>query len=175
MATRTEGHAGRSPRLRRSIGALGAAGLAVLGTLHALTIEPAPRVRVLWRPDVSHEQRTTLEETYLLLNPRDQLPEGSVAYDLLDTSPANIRAIVLDPAIADTNDIERNAFSVPFDVDYGGEWMWLAHRLPGLRNTEARTGVIVALAALMVGGLVPDGARAWQVIRRARQRPKRRA
>jgi hypothetical protein len=136
--------------------------------MYWFTYEPAPRVRILWRPDVTAEQRAALERRYLLLDPRDLLPEGSLAYDLLDTSPANLRAIVADPAISDTNDIERNTLAVPFDVEYGGKWMWLAHRLPGLRKTWVRTAVILALAAMAVGGWAADAVRLWRMTRAGR-------
>ncbi|MBI3049030.1 MAG: hypothetical protein HYY76_12055 [Acidobacteria bacterium] len=155
----------RAPRLRRGIGALGFLGLTLLGLAYWLTYEPAPRVRVLWRPDLTAEQRAALEEKYLLLNRRDRLPEGSLAYDLLDTSPRNLRALVDDPAILDTNDIERHALVVVFDVDYGREWMWIAHRTPWLRDRRTRNVLILVLALMAIGGLAPDGARTWSAAR----------
>lgn len=151
----------------RSVGAASVAGLVLLGLAYWLTYEPAPRVRVLWQDEVTPEQRAELEREYLLLNGRDQLPEGSIAYDLLDTSPSNIKALVEHPAVADTNDIERHTFVVRFDVDYGNEWMWLADRTPGLRDAWTRAGLIVVLALMAVGGLAPDGIRTWHAVRRA--------
>lgn len=162
---------GRRARLaRRSVGATGAAGLVLLGSACWLTYEPAPRVRVLWQDEVTPTQRAGLERRYLLLNGRDQLPEGSIAYDLLDTSASNIKALVEDPAVADTNDIERHTFVVPFDVDYGGEWMWIAHRLPGLRHAWVRTILVIVLTMMAVGGWGQDALRAWRAVRRAWQR-----
>ena len=149
------------------IAAAGIAGLGLLGAAYGLTYEPAPRVRVQWQEDLRPEQRSRLERTYLLVNPRDPIPDGSIAYDLLDTSLTNIMALVEDPDVLDTNDIERNTFVVPFDVDYGGEWMWIAHRTPGLRDARVRTALIVVLMMMALGGLAPDGFRAW----RASQRP----
>lgn len=151
----------------RWIGAIGVAGLAALGATYWLTYEPAPRVRVLWANGVTPEQQALLEDKYLLRNGRDRLTEGSLAYDLLDTSRSNIQALVEDPAIADTNDIERHTFVVPFEVDYGGEWMWLAHRTPILRNPWIRTAVIAALALMTVGGLWVDALHAWRALCRA--------
>jgi len=156
-------------RLRRAVGLVGAAGLALLGAMYWLTHEPAPRVRVLWHAEVTAEQRTSLENRYLLRNPRDPLSNGSLAYDLLDTSASNLQAIVADPRIVDTGFIERNTLVVPFDVEYGGEWMWLAHRTPGLRHAQLRAIVIVALAAMAIGGLGSDLWRAWQAARRTQR------
>lgn len=152
---------------RRWIGALGALGLAAFGVAYWLTYEPAPRVRVLWREGLPAGQRAALERKYLLLNGRDPVSGGSLAYDLLDTSVPNLRALVTEPAIVDTNDIDRNTLAIPFDVDYGGEWMWIAHRTPGLRDATPRAGLLLLLLLMAVGGLAPDGVRAWRGVRRA--------
>jgi hypothetical protein len=151
--------------VRRAFGIIGAAGLLLLGAAYLLTVEPAPRVRVLWRPDVPPVQQATLAQKYLLLNARDRLPEGSWAYDLLDTGESNIRAIVTDPAILDTNDIERHTFAVRFDTDYGGEWMWIAHRTPGLREPGVRAALVLMLALVAIGGFAKDGRIAWRAMR----------
>jgi hypothetical protein len=130
------------------------AGLALLGLAYWLTYEPAPRIRILWRDGVTAQQRTTIERKYLLLNGRDPLENGSLAYDLLDTSRSNIKALVEDPAIADTSDVDRDTYIVPFITDYGNEWMWIADRTPGLRNAGIRTSVVAALLVMVVGGFV---------------------
>lgn len=173
METAARGERGRRVRRVRWIGITGVAGLACLGVTYWLTLEPAPRVRVRWADGVTATQRPSLEHKYLLLNPRDQMSSGSLAYDLLDTSMANIQALVLDPAIADTNDIDRNTFVVPFDVDYGGEWMWLAHRTPVLRDRWARAIVIVILTIMAVGGLRRDGVALWRAVGRRINREAR--
>jgi hypothetical protein len=134
------------------LGGLGATGLALLGAAYWLTYEPAPRIRVLWRDGVTAHQQAEIEERYLLLNGRDRIPGGSVAYDLLDTSRSNIKSIVEDPAIADTNDIERHTYVVPFETQYGNEWMWMAHRVPLLRENRVRTALISGLALMTVFG-----------------------
>jgi len=97
---------------------VGAGGLAALFAMFWLTREPAPAIRVRWRDDVTAAQQRALERAYLLADGR--APQGrSIAYDLLDTRSANIRALVLDPNVADTNDIDRDAYGVPFDTAYG--------------------------------------------------------
>ena len=154
----------RYTRLRRGIGFIGLAGLVCLGLTYWLTHEPAPRVRVLWVDEVAPAQRASLERKYLLLNPRDQMSSGSLAYDLLDTSASNIQALVEDAAIADTNDIDRNTYVVPFDVEYGAEWMWLAHRTPVFRDLRVRAVVLAALALMVLGGLGIDARDAWRAL-----------
>ncbi len=131
----------------------GLLGLSLLGAAYAFTYEPAPRIRVQWREDLRPEQRARRERTYLLVRPRDPIPDGSIAYDLLDTSAANIRALVNDPAVTNTGDIDENTFIVPFHTEYGESWMWVAHRTPGLRDARVRAWLTAAFAAMAVGGL----------------------
>ena len=141
----------------RYLGPIGVSGLALLGLAYWLTYEPAPRVRVLWRQDVTSEQQAALERKYLLLNGRDRFTEGTLAYDLLDTSRWNIRALVEDPAVADTHDIERDTYIVPLTTDRGGEGMWIAHRIPGLRDPPVRWAAIAILAVMAVVGFRREG------------------
>ena len=152
MTVGTQGER-RSGRMGLWLGTLGMAGLMLLGLAYAFTYEPAPRVRVQWREDVTAQQRSALERKYLLSSERDPIPHGSIAYDLLDTRQSNIRAMVEDPAVADTGDIDRDAYIVPFQAEYGEGWMWIAHRAPGIRDVRVRTSVIAALMIMTVSGL----------------------
>jgi hypothetical protein len=141
-----------SRRLSRWMAATGTAGLLLLGGAYWFTHEPAPRVRVLWREGVTAQQQEAIAQCYLLVNGRDRMPGGSEAFDLLDTSVSNVSAIVHDPGIADTNDIDRDTYIIPFETQYGSEWMWVAYRIPGLRETPVRTTLIAALALMAVFG-----------------------
>jgi len=144
------------PGLSRRLGGCGLALLALLGGAYLATREPAPRIRVLWRDGTTAQQQANLEAAYFLRNPRDRLPEGSLAYDLLDTSRSNIRRLVEDPAVADTGDLDRNAYVVDPETDRGGEWMWVAYRVPGLRAAWSRWMVVVLLAVSALVGLRRD-------------------
>ena len=152
MTVGTQGER-RAWRMGLWLGTLGMAGLILLGLAYALTYEPAPRVRVRWRADVTAQQRAALERKYLLSSGRDPIPHGSIAYDLLDTRQSNIRAMVEDPTVADTGDIDRDTYIVPFQAEYGEGWMWITHRTPGIRDVRVRTSVIVALMIMTVSGL----------------------
>ena len=143
---------GRAERIGWWCGALGAIGLMLLGLAYALTHEPAPRIRVEWHPNLTGQQRIALEQKYMLVSARDVIAHGSIAYDLLDTSRANIKALTDDPAVLDTNDIDREASVIPFDTEYGLGWMWVAHRTVGLRDARVRSAVIVAFVTMAVGG-----------------------
>src|SRR5688500_11833455 len=143
---------------RRVLSAIGLSGLAALGLSYWLTYEPAPAIRVRWRDDVTSARQAALERKYQLSNARAP-QRRSIAYDLLDTRQKNIRALVLDPAVADTADVDREAFEVPFDRAYGDRWMWIAHRTPGLRDARVRWTLIVAFFAMAVAGLRSKSAR----------------
>lgn len=131
---------------------VGLGGLAALACAYWFTYEPAPGVRVSWRPGIALEQQEALERKYMLSNRRGFVA-GSLAYDLLDTTHANIEALLKDPAVVDTNDIDDEWMRVRLGTDYGDEWMWIAHRTPLLRYDEVRWALIAMLAAMAVFGL----------------------
>lgn len=135
----------------RLLAAVGLGGLAALALTYWLTYEPAPAVRVQWREDVTPAQQVTLERRYQLSNGRAP-QDRSVAYDLLDTRRSNIEALVRDPAVADTNDIDRDAYDIPFDNSYGEIWMWAAHRTPVLRDARVRWTLIAVLLGMAIAG-----------------------
>lgn len=121
--------------------------LALLWAAYYLTNEPSPAVKVRWREGLSAERRAELERRYLLVS-REDAPEGWTRYDLLDTRRSNIAALVHDPGVVATTDIDRESMTVPFDVEYGRTWVWAAHRTPGLRLADVRRVVIGGLAGL---------------------------
>ena len=131
---------------------VGLGGLTALACAYWFTYEPAPGVRVSWRPGIALEQQEALERKYMLSNRRGFM-SGSLAYDLLDTTHANIEALLKDPAVVDTNDIDDEWMRVRLGTDYGDEWMWVAHRTPLLRYGEVRWALIVMLAAMAGAGL----------------------
>ena len=131
---------------------VGLGGLAALACAYWFTYEPAPGVRVSWRPGIALEQQGALERKYMLSNRRG-LMAGSLAYDLLDTTHANIEALLKDPAVVDTNDIDDEWARVRLGTAYGDEWLWVADRTPLLRSREFRWGLIVTLAGMAVFGL----------------------
>jgi hypothetical protein len=132
--------------------AIGLGGLAALAFAYWFTYEPAPGVRVSWRPGITIEQQTALERKYMLAGRQAPL-NGSLAYDLLDTTHSNIEALLKDPAVVDTNDIDDEWARVRLGTQYGDRWMWIAHRTPLLRYEEVRWALIATLAAMAVFGL----------------------
>ena len=117
---------------------------------------------------MSPEYQTFLESKYLLTDRVGPHPDArrSFGYALLDTRRSNIEALVKDPAVFDTNDIEDEAgeFYVRLGTGYSDRWMWLAHRMPVLRYAPVRWTLIL--------GLNSDGSsrRHWPVARVDRAR-----
>ena len=140
----------RAPAVRRAVwgATLAATGLLALGVAYALTYEPAPEIRILWRTGIAPQRRAELERQFLVVLPRPY--EDRLAYDLLDTRRSNIEAIVRERDVANTDGIRQADFAVPADHPYGMGWMWIAHRTPGLR----RAGVVEAVVATCLGMLV---------------------
>jgi len=89
----------------------------------------------------------------MLSNRRAPMPSGSLAYDLLDTTHDNIDALLKDPAVVDTNDIDDEWARVRLGTAYGDEWMWVADRTPLLRHREVRGALMLTLAATAAFGL----------------------
>jgi hypothetical protein len=72
---------------------------------------PGGRVHVRWQPAVDAATRQRLESQYRLADP-EQLDGLTWRYDLIEPRPDTIRAIVNDPAVADTHDINREAYAL---------------------------------------------------------------
>ena len=95
--------------------------LAAAGLLAALAIlnvhvsapppDDAPLIRVRWAASVDETQRLS-RELALRLRRGQPHAERTWDYDLLDTSPANIRALVTDPEVEDTDGIDRQRFRI---------------------------------------------------------------
>lgn len=144
-----------SLRRFRTLAGAGLGGLALMGLAYWLTLEPAPAIRVRWRDTLSAARQAELERRYLLAGGIAPMPEAprSLAYDLLDTSRHNIRNLVTDPDVADTNDLNRDEYFVRPNTKPGERTMWVAYRIPGLRNPLILRASIAALVILAVIGL----------------------
>lgn len=76
---------------------------------------PVP-VHVRWTRATTDAERASLEQRYQLT--RGEVTEGTTrAYRLADTSSANIRALVQDPHVEDTTNLNRVRFRPGFWVD----------------------------------------------------------
>src|SRR5919109_4241839 len=82
-----------------------------------LTFGPRPvYVNVRWAASVDDAERQRFEQRFGLTD--GELREGTTwGYALIDRSRVNIRAIVEDPAVADTHQIHRTAFRVGYFAD----------------------------------------------------------
>ena len=120
--------------------------LLALGIAYYLTYEPAPEVVVRWQEGTTWQRRTELERRFGLLRARD-LAEWTLWYDLVDIRPANIRALVEQPEVAETQGLDLETYTIPPDGPYGKGWMWIGQRLAILRHRGMVPGVVLVCAA----------------------------
>jgi hypothetical protein len=101
---------------------------------------PSP-IKVRWHPDLNDGDRAKLEHQYGLSNGRSD-DRTTFSYDLVDNSPAIVRALVNDPHVMDTHGINRGASSV--DVPWWDRW-----------------GEKVGVGRIAWGPFTREGAEAW--------------
>jgi hypothetical protein len=142
---------------------------ALAGTLYtgrkaAFGDRPAA-VHVRWAVTVDGGQRQQLEQRYSLTAPQ-QTDDRTFAYAITDVSGANIRALVLDPAVEDTHEINRTSYRVgffsprlPYATPYPSlpaamDVLALLSLVLGVAWTAVRGGV--ARLAEWIGHRIPD-------------------
>lgn len=132
---------------------VGLGALVSMRTAYMLTREPAPSIRVRWRDGTTTARRTWLQWKYRLVDPT--APQGlSYAYVLMDTRRSNIRALVKDPEVADTGDIDREQFDIPWATAQDSRrFMWVADRTPIVRQPLTRWTLFAALAGMVAAGV----------------------
>lgn len=95
---------------------------------------PVP-MHVRWSPSTTDADRAALEQKYSLT--QGEVTDGRTrAYRLADTSTGNIRALVQDPHVEDTADINRVRFR------------------PRFSNDPQRKLLVYSVAAGLVGAIV---------------------
>ena len=137
-----------------------------------------PRVHVRWQETIPDGERLRLQERYGLANGVPADAAGTWRYELRDTGSANVRALLRDPAVADTAYLDRasatptedRSLSVRVryplsDVLRSPRQLWPLHRslwlllaggaLLGAARSPARaTRRNVTVAALLIVGAV---------------------
>ena len=92
--------------------ALGGVLLAIAALVDVRTI--GPQVTIRWRDGITTQEREALEQRHDLRN--GEPVEDSVTgreYELGDRSRDNLTALVRDPAVDDTANIDRDAMTAP--------------------------------------------------------------
>jgi hypothetical protein len=122
-----------------------------------LTFGPRPvYVNVRWSADVDAAARQRLEQRFGLTD--GELREGTTwGYALTDRSRGNIRALVEEPAVADTHQIHRTAFRVGYfaqRLPYRTPRPWIPVALEMLSVLALALGC-VAIALGMAERLMP--------------------
>ena len=135
----------RSPRFARALGGLAAAFVLVTAVASAtlsLTWPVAPvDIHVRWTTSVTEVQRLELERRFGLIN--GQQSEGTTwAYQLTDTSTANIRSLIQDERVDDTEHLNRLRYRPEFAQD----------RSRQLLVYSVAIGAVGSLALLVLAG-----------------------
>ena len=110
------------------------------------TFGPRPvYVNIRWAAGGDAAERQRLEQRFGLAD--GELREGATwGYALIDRSRANIRALVENPAVADTHQIHRTAFRVGYSAQrlpYRGPHAWIAVTLERIALFGLIGGVLV--------------------------------
>lgn len=139
---------------------------AAYGTLRA-TFGPRPvAVNVRWAPGVDGTVRQYVERRYSLS--QGELREGRTwVYTLLDPSSANVRALVGDASVEDTQNIDRMAFRVTSSAPrrpYPSSRPWIPVQLRGLSILCLLIG-LVAVSLGLLERAVPGTTATWFVSR----------
>jgi hypothetical protein len=120
----------RAPRVnppRRLIA--GVVGIVLIAAAFTIRVPPppprtAPYIKVMWRPAVEAREQSAKEAAYRLLR-QQQHGERTWNYQLLDLSRENIRGLVTDPSVQDTDGLDRRAFRI------AAPWITIAERVTG--------------------------------------------
>jgi len=125
---------------RSSLLAAAAVVLVIAASLVTVTVT-GPRVSVRWQATISTADRLALEQRHDLRNGRqDNGDDTSVwRYELGDSSRDAVAALVNDPAVADTNYIDRSTFGVePSSMTVATRLPSILSRLPFPFSTDNR-------------------------------------
>ncbi len=149
---------------------------------------PGADVHVRWQASLGDAARRALEARYHLVDGQE-LETYTWRYDLTDPSRDNIRALVADPAVADTGDIDRPKYSLTpqttrtarrLRFSSGGDTLvvagdWVAMAMGGLAallvglglfgRAESPQGVVALFVHLLLS-LTAAARRIWATLQR---------
>jgi len=115
------------------------------------TLQPAGAgVQVRWAPGADAIAKQAAELRYRLLEGRE-LEGRTWSYLLADTSRENVRALVGDPAVEDTANIDRAAFRVDRDSTRGREPQSLRPQRTAALRVAVILASLVGIAAISLG------------------------
>jgi hypothetical protein len=125
---------------------------------------PLATVHVRWQPSIDQAARRQFETRFRLVDGR-RLDQDTWRYGLEDTSRSNIRALVLDPAIADTHYLDRSTYALDRSAPVVARPTRFPIAAPLLTRVVDWTAVVLlAFAALLLSGRHPAWIGAWQPI-----------
>jgi hypothetical protein len=110
---------------------------------------PGGRVHVRWQASIDQAARQRLESQFRLFDP-EPLEGQTWRYDLVDPRPEAIRAIVVDAAVADTHDINRERFTLEPAAVRTGRRLHFNGGDALVGTADMLAGALAVLAALIV-------------------------
>ena len=113
---------------------------AASGTAGSLSRSPEQKVHVRWADDVDDAVRREREQRYGLTKSARSEDLHTWSYVLANDTPENIRALVGDPLVVDTNGVDRNAGRMPAETRRERATRWLG----SLRNAILTQGNALA-------------------------------
>ena len=124
---------------------------------------PGAVVHVRWQPSIDAAARHALETRFRLADGR-RLADDTWRYDLVDTSGANIRALVGHPSIADTHDIDRSRATATPTAERTRRRQHLRQGEALVLAADVLASALAALAALLAAAGVSGRASTPQAI-----------
>ena len=139
------------------------------------TPRPLPEIRVRWSPNLDTNRRKELEDRFGLqvIDPAG-VSSQTRRYNLADSSPPNLAAIVHDPAVEDTHGINRSDLTLAEEarIPFWQTLQWHVFRgrlslhppiYPRFRNASTAVAWLYYLLWLLpVVALVTASARRWR-------------
>ena len=151
--------------LRRGLTARGVT-VALVGLMTLLALwpdhAPTPRiaaVNVRWTAGLPDTRREALERQFGLTNGERTSSHSEAVnvwgYRLNDLSTENVKALVTNPDVVDTNDIDRTAFTVPLQAPRGDHQFLGVEYAAWLQYPAMPLLLLTALLAWVVAIIVP--------------------
>ena len=120
--------------------------LVALGLTWAIFERPAPVVSVRWNDDVSVEERQRLEEQFFLES--GEQSDAAWRYQLGWPARSNIAAIVRNPRVNDTHNLDRSNLQLSADVSFGPSRVWWAGPFKGARGRSQFRYLVLVIAVV---------------------------
>jgi hypothetical protein len=112
---------------------------------------PGAEIQVEFQPTVDSTTQQQIAARYRLGNPRKLQDTYTWRYELIDTSSANIEALVRDPNVNDTHEINRNTFTLEPTAPAAPRRLRFDAGADGLVDSADVLAIVLLLMAALLG------------------------